>query len=92
VRGGGGRRDALVHGDPSWVGDVPAELLACAYSGAGGQVPARGPSKSTIWRVLTGLDGEALDAAIGDWLMHQAYPASALRRVVWVHASASMIR
>jgi DDE_Tnp_1-associated len=64
---------------PSWVGDVPAELLACAYSGAGGQVPARGPSKSTIWRVLTGLDGEALDAAIGDWLMHQAYPASALR-------------
>jgi predicted transposase YbfD/YdcC len=61
----------------SWVSDVPAELLACAYAGAGGRVPARGPSKSTIWRVLTGLDGEALDAAIGDWLMDQAYPSAA---------------
>ncbi|HEY6798020.1 MAG TPA: ISAs1 family transposase, partial [Kineosporiaceae bacterium] len=57
----------------SWVGDVPAELLA--YAGTGRQVPVRGPSKSTIWRTLTGLDGAALDAAIGDWLMDQAYPA-----------------
>jgi hypothetical protein len=59
----------------SWVGDVPVELLTCAYTGTDRQVPARGPSKSTIWRALSGVDGAALDAAIGDWLMDQAYPA-----------------
>jgi hypothetical protein len=52
-----------------WVADVPADLLACAYAGAAVPVPARGPSKSTIWRVLAGLDNAALDAAIGQWLI-----------------------
>lgn len=57
-----------------WVADVPGELLAVAYAGAQAPVPARGPSKSTIWRVLTGLDNAALDTAIGQWLLDQAYP------------------
>jgi predicted transposase YbfD/YdcC len=56
-----------------WVADAPERVLACAYAGSEGLVPARGPSKSTVWRVQTGLDGAALDAAIGAWLLDQAY-------------------
>jgi predicted transposase YbfD/YdcC len=36
-------------------------------------MPAAGPSKVTVWRVLTGIDEAALDTAIGAWLMDQAY-------------------
>jgi hypothetical protein len=49
-----------------WVADVPAELLA----GLGGL--AGYPSKSTLWRVLTGADAVAVDAAVGAWLHAQA--------------------
>ncbi|MGH3686516.1 MAG: transposase family protein [Pseudonocardiaceae bacterium] len=34
-----------------WVADVPAEVLARLYAR-----PARSPSKTTLWRVLTGAD------------------------------------
>jgi hypothetical protein len=28
----------------------------------------RGPDEFTVWRVLVGIDSDALDAAIGSWL------------------------
>lgn len=57
-----------------WVADVPAPLLACAYAGDGTRpVPAVGPSKATLWRVLAGIEGAALDTAIGAWLTDHAY-------------------
>jgi predicted transposase YbfD/YdcC len=36
-----------------------------------------GPSKTTLWRVLTGIDAGAVDAAIGSWLAEQARHATA---------------
>jgi hypothetical protein len=52
-----------------WVADVPAAVLAEVYMRAVA-APARPPSKSTIWRVLTDADTEAFDAAIGTWPMN----------------------
>jgi len=56
-----------------WIADAPAEVLTCAYAGSERPVPARGPSKVTVWRVLTGIDAVGLDAVIGGWLLDQAY-------------------
>lgn len=56
-----------------WIADAPAEVLTCAYEGSQRPVPARGPSKVTVWRVLTGIDAAGLDAVIGGWLLDQAY-------------------
>jgi predicted transposase YbfD/YdcC len=53
-----------------WVADVPAELRALLHS-TPPRTPA-GPSKTTLWRVLTGIDAAAVDAAIGSWLAEQA--------------------
>lgn len=50
-----------------WVADVPTELLARLYTR-----PAGPPSKTTLWRVLTGADPAAVDAAVGAWLVEQA--------------------
>jgi hypothetical protein len=50
-----------------WAADVPAELLAQLYSRC-----CEPPSKATIWRVVTGADAAAVDAAIGAWLAEQA--------------------
>ncbi|MGH3523561.1 MAG: ISAs1 family transposase [Mycobacterium sp.] len=50
-----------------WVADVPAELLF----GLQGR-PAGFPSKTTLWRVLTGADSAAVDAAVGAWLTERA--------------------
>ena len=58
-----------------WIADVPAVLLALLYS-----TPPRtpgGPSKTTLWRILTGIDAAAVDAAIGSWLAEQARHATA---------------
>ncbi len=57
-----------------WVADVPVELLAQLH---GLPVTRCGsktlfPSKSTLWRVLTGADAAAVDAAVGAWLCAQA--------------------
>ncbi len=49
-----------------WATDVPAELLAQLYDR-----PSDAPSKATIWRVVTGADAAAVDAAIGAWLLAQ---------------------
>ena len=51
-----------------WVADVPAPLLADLY---GAPVPGC-PSKTTLWRVLTGVDAAAVDSAISTWLIEQA--------------------
>ena len=51
-----------------WVADVPVELLSRFYAGA----EAKPPSKSTLWRVLTGVDPAAVDAVIGSWLAEHA--------------------
>lgn len=56
-----------------WITDTSHEILTCAYAGSGWPVPTAGPSRITLWRVLTGLDAPALDTAIGDWLLDQAY-------------------
>ena len=54
-----------------WVADVSAAVLADLYLRAGA-IPAGAPSKTTIWRVLTGADPEMFDAAVGTWLMNVA--------------------
>lgn len=56
-----------------WVADVPADVLNALY----GYDAAVAPSKCTIWRVVTGADPAALDAAIGAWLARRAAAASA---------------
>jgi predicted transposase YbfD/YdcC len=64
-----------------WVADVPPAILADLYLRSGA-APARPPSKTTIWRVLTDADAEAFDAAVGRWLMNLAgfaTPATASR-------------
>ena len=54
-----------------WVADVSAAVLADLYLRAGA-IPAGAPSKTTIWRVLTGAGPEMFDAAVGAWLMNAA--------------------
>jgi len=53
-----------------WVADTPPGLLAQLYTRCG--QPSAVPSKATIWRILTGADPAALDAAIGGWLAWRA--------------------
>jgi predicted transposase YbfD/YdcC len=55
------------------VADVPAALVAQLYQHAGSST-AVGPSKTTIWRVLTGADAVAVDAAVGGWLDRRRVP------------------
>jgi hypothetical protein len=50
-----------------WVADVPAEVLARLYAR-----PSTYPSKTTLWRVLTGADAAAVDAVVGAWLADHA--------------------
>src|SRR5215813_9181288 len=47
-----------------WVKDVPPPVLADLYMRAGAS-PARPPSKSAIWRVITDADAGAFDAIVG---------------------------
>jgi Transposase len=58
-----------------WAGDVPAELLAQLYGRRSDP-----PSKATIWRVVTGADAAAVDAAIGAWLLAHAAARDAAAR------------
>jgi predicted transposase YbfD/YdcC len=51
-----------------WVQDVPPAVLADLYLRTGAS-PARPPSKTTIWRVVTDADAEVFDATVGQWLM-----------------------
>jgi predicted transposase YbfD/YdcC len=54
-----------------WVAGVPPAVLASLYLRADA-VPGPPPSKTAIWRVLTGSGAGALDAAVGAWLMDLA--------------------
>ncbi len=59
-----------------WAADAPAGVVAELYRRCGAARPAAGPpSKSTIWRVVTGADAPALDAVTGAWLMRRAAAA-----------------
>jgi predicted transposase YbfD/YdcC len=49
-----------------WVLDVAPHVVQQLYSRCG-MAPAL-PSRSTLWRVLTGADGVSVDAAVGAWL------------------------
>ncbi len=49
-----------------WVADVPEVVVADLYRRVGA-LPAGRPSRSTIWRVCTDADAQALDAVIGAW-------------------------
>ena len=49
------------------VGDTPAHLVSMLYRRCGVQ-GRRPPSKSTIWRAVTGADPVAVDVAFGAWL------------------------
>ena len=53
------------------VADVPPPALAGLYLRCGA-APAPPPSKTTIWRVMTGAGTSELDAAAGTWLMDLA--------------------
>jgi hypothetical protein len=55
-----------------WVRDVPADVLASTYARCGYTDMTLGPSKCTLWRILTGTSGSALDTAIGAWLLRRA--------------------
>lgn len=59
-----------------WVADVPAEVVAQLYMRVGAAA-AGWPSKTTIWRVCTDADAQALDTAIGTWLSSQLVGATA---------------
>ncbi|MFC7279720.1 ISAs1 family transposase [Paractinoplanes rhizophilus] len=49
-----------------WVADVPKAALTDLYLRAGA-LPVGRPSRSTLWRVCTAADTQALDTAIGAW-------------------------
>ncbi|MGH3925912.1 MAG: transposase family protein, partial [Pseudonocardiaceae bacterium] len=56
-----------------WVADVPAELLVALHGRPAERLSqSLFPSKSTLWRVLSGADAGAVDAAVGAWLHAQA--------------------
>ena len=62
-----------------WAADVPAGVLEELYRRCGAARPGAGPpSKATIWRVVTGADAAALDAATGAWLTERASAAGDL--------------
>lgn len=50
-----------------WVADLPIEIRH-DLSLRSGAAPAAAPSKATLWRVITGTDRQAFDAAVGTWL------------------------
>jgi len=55
-----------------WVEDAPAELLTWLYVRCEYTVPLAPPSKTTLWRLVCGVDADALDLTIGTWLRARA--------------------
>lgn len=49
-----------------WVADVPQPVVTDLYLRAGA-LPVGRPSRSTLWRVCTDTDAQALDTAIAAW-------------------------
>jgi predicted transposase YbfD/YdcC len=52
-----------------WVRDVPPKVLASIYVRSGRVGVTRPPSKVTLWRIVTGVPCDVLDAVIGSWLL-----------------------
>jgi len=72
-----------------WVADVPVALLDTLYRrGAGDRQIGPFPSKTTLWRVLTGADPGAVNAAIGAWLLAQAAQAARTTPAATEHPTA----
>jgi predicted transposase YbfD/YdcC len=59
-----------------WAADVPVGVLAALGVRADPWRVLRPPDEATVRRVLTDVDGDALDAAIGGWLRRLAPPAA----------------
>jgi predicted transposase YbfD/YdcC len=57
-----------------WAADVPVEVLAALGVRADPWKVPQPPDEATVRRVLTDVDGDALDAAIGAWLQELAPP------------------
>jgi predicted transposase YbfD/YdcC len=55
-----------------WIEDAPSDLLAWLYVRCEFTVPLGPPSKTTVWRLVTDVDTEALDLTIGAWLLARA--------------------
>jgi hypothetical protein len=55
-----------------WVEDAPSDLLSWLYVRCEYAVPLGPPSKTTLWRLVTGVDAGALDLTIGAWLLARA--------------------
>jgi hypothetical protein len=55
-----------------WIEDAPSDLLAWLYVRCEFAVPLGPPSKTTVWRLVTGVDADALDLTIGAWLLARA--------------------
>ncbi|WP_186001702.1 transposase family protein [Streptomyces sp. IB201691-2A2] len=56
-----------------WAADAPDQLLLrCGATLRDPDRPYRAPSEATVRRVLQRIDGDALDAAIGNWLTSRA--------------------
>jgi predicted transposase YbfD/YdcC len=55
-----------------WVEDAPSDLLSWLYVRCEYAVPLGPPSKTTLWRLVTGVDADALDLTIGAWLLARA--------------------
>lgn len=64
-----------------WIADVPADVLEALGLRPDPVMPQRDlPAESTVRRVLTRLDGDALDAALGRWLAdRRTIPSGELR-------------
>jgi len=58
-----------------WAADVPPEVLAALGVRADPWRVLQPPDEATVRRVLTDIDGDVLDAAIGGWLRQLAPPA-----------------
>lgn len=55
------------------IADIPPALLTGLYRRCGSDTVVA-PSKTTIWRVVTGADAAAVDAAVGGWLDRRPAP------------------
>ncbi|MEN8651703.1 transposase family protein [Streptomyces sp. 21So2-11] len=58
-----------------WIEDVPTDLLAWLYARCEYAVPIGPPGKTTVWRLVTGVDADALDLAVGAWLLSRTAAA-----------------
>jgi hypothetical protein len=70
-----GARSLVAIGE--WAADASVEILAALGIPADPWRPPQPPDEATMRRVLARVDGDALDTAIGDWLLRLNPPAPA---------------